>query len=195
MTSNGNINLIFGAKTNGSERDKHDFYATNPKAIYASKEMFVETKLSHKVWECACGEGNISEALKALNYKVFSSDLIDRGYADRQIDFLNYEKQDVDYDIVTNPPFKLAKQFIEKSMDILKFGRKSYWFVKIQFLESANRKKLFDKFPPKYIYAFSERQSCTKNNKPEIYGWGGTFFYCWIIFEKGWKGPTEMRWI
>lgn len=77
----GNYNSIF--KTIGSsahsdgEREKNDYYATDPKAI--DKLLEVETPFS-VIWECACGEGHLSERLKQYGYTVYSSDLINRGY-------------------------------------------------------------------------------------------------------------------
>lgn len=187
--------MIGGGKPEKSgSREKDDFYATNPKAIFAASKMFEEIGLCGRVWECACGTGNISNSLIQLGYNVKSSDKVDRGYG-KQIDFLSYSRINMDCDIITNPPFKYASEFINKSMQILKQGRKACFFLKIQFLEGKERKKMFKKINPKFVYVYSKRQSCSKNNQPEIYGWGNTFCYCWIIFEKGYVGETILRWI
>lgn len=192
---NKQLNLIMGGgKSNSGPREKDDFYATNPQAIFNAQNMFKEIGLYKNVWECACGTGNMSESLISLGYNVKSSDKVDRGYG-KQLDFLTCNKQNMNCDIVTNPPFKHAEAFIRKSMEVLKEGRKACFFLKIQFLESKARKILFEKYPPKYVYVYSERQGCAKNNQPEVYGWGGTWCYCWIIFEKGYKGETTLRWI
>ena len=67
------------------ERQKEDYYATDPKAV--EKLLEVET-FNKNIWENACGEGNISKVLKQNNYNVYSTDLIDRGYQDKLVDFL-----------------------------------------------------------------------------------------------------------
>lgn len=40
-----------------------------------------------------------------------------------------------DGDILTNPPYKYAKEFIEHAMTIIPDGRKVFMFLKLQFLE------------------------------------------------------------
>lgn len=77
----GNAQSVFtcnGASNHSEgERETNDYYATEPKAV----ELLMKEEDFHPyVWECACGEGHISEVLKAHAYKVKSSDLYDRGY-------------------------------------------------------------------------------------------------------------------
>lgn len=67
-------------------------------------------------------------------------------------------------------------------------------FLKIQFLEGQARKKLFEKYPPKYVYVNSKRQLCAMNGKFEKYN-ATAICYCWFIWEKGWKGEPVIRWI
>lgn len=185
------LNLIYGAKT-GKSREEEDFYATSPEAIYLAKDMFTEIGLSKKVWECACGKGHISEALRELGYNVKSSDKIDRGYG-KVIDFLKYTKKQ-DCDIVTNPPFKLWEEFAYKGLEILTKGNFLCLFAKIQILETKSRRVLFKKFPPKFIYVYSERVGCAMNGDFKKYK-AKTFCYCWVIWEKGYKSETVLRWI
>ena len=61
------------------DREENDYYATDPTAVKLLLQM--ET-FNHNIWECACGEGHISEVLKGEGYEVRSTDLIDRGYAE-----------------------------------------------------------------------------------------------------------------
>ncbi len=86
----GNKNSIYktlGASNHTSkERESNDYYATEPKAI--DKLLTVE-KPFPIVWECACGQGHLSERLKENGFIVLSSDLYDRGYPGTQVkDFL-----------------------------------------------------------------------------------------------------------
>ena len=84
-----------------TERQEHDYYATEPKAT----EILLENeKFSPTIWECACGEGHISEVLKFHGYNVISTDLIYRGYGEEEpLDFLHETLDDFDGDIITNP--------------------------------------------------------------------------------------------
>lgn len=199
----GNAKSIFtcnGASNHSkSERQQHDYYATEPKAV----ELLLEQeRFSPYVWECACGEGHISEVLKTHGYRVKSSDLYDRGYEGTEtIDFLTVRKEDIDCDfsrdIITNPPYKYAKEFVEKALEISMDSTKVAMFLKLTFLESKSRKKLFEKYPPKVIYVSSSRLQCAKNGDFEKYGKGiGTAVaYAWYVWEKGYKGDPIIKWI
>lgn len=199
---NGNKNSIFkvlGASNHTEkEREINDYYATDPIAI--DKLLEHETPYS-LIYEPAAGEGHLAERLKAKGYEVFTSDIIERKYKlDKVQDFLKLERDsnDIEYDIVTNPPYKFAKEFVLKSLDLIKEQRKVYMFLKLTFLEGKNRyKELFSKFPPKKVYVFSERILCAKNADFEKMraGGGSAVAYAWFVWEKGFKGRTEIDWI
>ena len=112
------------------------------------------------------------------------------------IDFLTYN-ENWHGDILTNPPYKYAKEFVEKAIAIVQDGRKVAMFLKLTFLESKSRKELFKKYPPKKIWVFSERIQCAKNGDFEgmKQGGGSAVAYAWFILEKGFKGETTVGWI
>lgn len=191
----GNKHSVFvtlGASNHtADERQEHDYYATEPKAL----ELLLDIEsFDNNVWECACGEGHLSEVLKERGYNVYSTDLIHRGYEDECLDFLTTTKK-YDGDIITNPPYKYAKEFVEHALDTVKDNHKVAMFLKLQFLESSSRKELFKKFPPKYIYVSSSRLKCVKNGDFEKYGKSSTAqAYAWYIWEKGFSGEPTIRW-
>lgn len=170
-------------------RQVHDYYATEPKAI----ELLLDLETFNKdIWECACGEGHLSKVLESANYNVKSTDLINRGYGEGGIDFLKCEEQ-FKGDITTNPPYKYAKEFVEKALSLVPVGNKVAMFVKLLFLESKSRQKLFRENPPKYIYVASSRLVCAKNGEFEKYP-SSAVAYAWFIWEKGFKGEPAIRW-
>lgn len=172
-------------------RETNDYYATDPRAI---KELLKYESFNKNVWECACGEGNLSEALKSEGYNVFSTDLIDRGYQDELLDFLTNERK-FDGDIITNPPFKYTTEFILKSLEAIPEGNKVAMFLKINYLSGKARyREIYSKFPPMRVYVFSSGIACSKNNLPDGYK-GGAMNYVWMIWEKGKYSPTELKWI
>ena len=183
----GNAKSIFicnGASNHtNEEREPHDYYATEPKAIELLCDL--ET-FAPVIWECACGQGHLSEVLKNRGYTVISSDLIDRGYGKGGVDFLKCDKL-FHGDIITNPPYKFAKEFAEHALKIVDEGCKVAMFLKVQFLEGKARKELFKKYPPKVIYVASSRLLCAKNGEFERMkaGGGSAVEYAWFIWEKG----------
>lgn len=64
--------------------------------------------------------------------------------------------------------------------------------LKIQFLEGKKRRQLFEKYPPKYVYIFSERIECGKNG---VFIGGSAVAYCWFLWEKGIKSEPIIRWL
>ena len=153
-------------------------------------------ELNHKIWECSAGQGHLSERLIELGYEVRSTDLIDRGYGEGGIDFLQTTKM-WDGDILTNPPYKYAKEFIEHAMTIIPDGRKVFMFLKLQFLEGKARGELFKKYPPRYVYVSRSRILCAKNGMFEEMkaGGGSAVAYAWYEFQKGYKGVSIIKWI
>lgn len=195
---NGNANSIYKtiASSNYSKEERHseDYYATNPKAIHKLCEV---EQFSPVVWECAVGGGHLAEALKENGYIVSASDIVDRGYPNTIIlDFLS-DAKNCDCDIITNPPYKYAKEFVEKALDIIRAGNKVAMFLKLTFLEGKARKKMFEKYPPKKILVFSERILCAKNGDFESLkqSGGSAVAYAWFIWEKGYQGETTVGWI
>lgn len=198
----GNSNSIYmtlGASNHTEkERESNDYYATEPKAL----ELLLKLEtFSPYVWECACGEGHLSNVLAHHGYKVRSSDIIDRGYPGTEvIDFLNISKDDikneVSRDIITNPPYKFAKEFAEHALDISMDGTKVAMFLKVQFLEGKARRALFEKYPPKMIWVASSRLLCAKNGEFQRMrdGGGSAVAYAWFIWEKGYTGKTTIGW-
>ena len=172
-------------------REENDFYATDPKAM---TELLKHESFNDNVWECACGEGNLSEVLKAHGHNVLSTDLIDRGYADELADFLQNDRK-FDGDIITNPPFKYTTQFILKALEAIPEGNKVAMFLKLNYLSGKARyREIYSKFPPQRVYVFSGRVACSKNNEPEGYK-KGAMDYAWFVWEKGQYAPTELKWI
>ena len=195
----GNYNSIF--KTLGAsnhtdkEREINDYYATDPIAI----DVLIndgKAEISNNVWECSCGEGHLSKRLLDYGYDVTSTDLIDRGYGIGGVNFLDTNSMFYG-DIITNPPYKYAIQFVEHALDIIPEGNKVFMFLKLQFLEGKSRKELFKKYPPKCIYVSSSRILCAKNGDFEGMkkSGGSAVAYAWYEWEKGYTGDTVIKWV
>lgn len=197
----GNKNSIFkmlGASNHtDKDREADDYYATDPIAIDL---LLLKEKPSINIWECACGEGHLSRALEARGYNVLSTDLKNRGYDDTGIvDFLCLDENvNFDGDILTNPPYKRAMEFVLKALEILKEGRKCYMLLKLTFLEGVERyRELFSKYPPKIIYSFPKRVMRAKNGEFEAMkqGGGSAVAYAWFVWEKGYTGLPQHDWL
>jgi hypothetical protein len=171
------------------ERQHEDYYATEPKA---TEWLCRLEQFDGRILEPACGEGHISEVLKAAGYEVVSRDLVDRGYGE-VADFLAIDNQEWKGNIVTNPPYKYAQQFVEKALSIIPEGKKVAMFLKLQFLEGKARRALFRSTPPIRVWVSSSRLNCAKNGDFNA-NQGGALAYAWFVWEKGYKGDTTVKW-
>ena len=191
VKSSNKIFTTLGASSHtNEEREVNDYYATDPIAIDL---LFNEEDFSN-VLEPSCGEGHLSERMIELGCDVESYDLIDRGYG-KVGDFLR--RTSWDGDVITNPPYKYAQDFIEHALEIIPEGRKVAMFLKIQFLEGKKRKEMFKKYPPKTIYVSSSRILCAKNADfvKMKKGGGSAVAYAWYVWVKGYTGDTVIKWI
>lgn len=189
---NGNKATTFvtlGASNHSKgEREVNDYYATEPKAV---ELLLQKEKFSSIILEPSCGEGHISRVLLDNGYAVKSSDLIDRGFGEVK-DF--FEVDEFCGDIITNPPYKVALDFVKHSLDIIPEGNKVAMFLKLQFLEGKARKEFYKENPPKKIYVASGRLHCAKNGKFEEFK-SSAVAYAWFVWEKGYQGSPEIDWI
>lgn len=195
-TGNGNSVFKALAASNHSttERQPEDYYATEPRAA----ELLLENEsFDGPIWECACGEKHLSNVFTNWGgYDVRSSDLYDR-CGNEVFDFLSIENTHWDGNIITNPPYKYALDFVYKALQIVPDGKKVCMFLKIQFLEGKARRELFRSHPPKVVYVSSSRLLCAPNGDFEhaTKNGGSAVAYAWFVWEKGFKGDTIVKWI
>lgn len=182
------------------ERVDNDFYATPENAIRAILDV---VKLDGSILEPAAGQGHISRLLREYYpySELVSTDLIQReekfGIAiDGGVDFLTYDYNRKFDNVITNPPFNLAQEFIERALELS--NDKVIMFAKIQLLEGNKRREMFDNTPLKYVYVFSKRvnplrngEELDENGKP----WASTMCFAWFIWEKDYKGEPIVRWL
>ena len=96
-------------------------------------------------------------------------------------------------DIVTNPPYKFAKEFVEKALQIIPNGNKVVMFLKLTFLEGKARRSLFRTAPPIRVWVSSSRLKCAMNGDFDAMG-GSATAYAWFVWQKGYKGDTIIKW-
>lgn len=195
----GNSKAIYschGASNHSdTEREVNDYYATPPSAV----EMLLELEnFSKAIMEPACGQGHIAEVLKSHGYTVCATDLVNRGYGVWDVDFFNINEP-TDMDIITNPPYSMAKEFVEHAMEIVTDGHKVAMFLKLTFLEGQGRRELFKKYPPKIVYVSTSRIGCAKNGEFKKDKNGNlkadsAVAYCWYVWQKGFNGDPTVKW-
>lgn len=182
--------MLYGVTSDYSKRDVHDFFSTDPVAVYS---LLDRERFTTHIWEPACGSGNIVNVLRDLNFSVFATDIVDRGCCDQLFDFLK-EDFEITTDLITNPPYSKATEFVRKTLDSMRGGFKAAFLLRLSFLEGQARRELFDLYPPEKIYVFSKRLACYKDGivDPNL---RSAVSYAWFIWTKGYNGYPVVDWI
>lgn len=107
-----------------------DDYQTPPIAL---QPLLTHLDPKWKLWECAEGKGNLTQALKKEKFKVVGTDIL------QGKDFLKYEPKEYDC-IITNPPFSKKQEFIERAYSL---GKPFAFLLPITALESEKRQRFF----------------------------------------------------
>ena len=172
---------IIGGASNQYGRNAADFYATPPECTIALLDNFDWLFSGSRIWEPACGDGAISKVLEGRGYEVISTDLYYRGYGDSGMNFLNADCNCGG--IITNPPFNLASEFIERS------AAKNVPFAmltKATFWHAKKREQLFRSTKPMAIIAMTWRPSMS----PER-GKSPTMDFIWTVWGSAPSKKTE----
>ena len=174
-----------------ANRHPSDFYRTPP---IGTERLLDYEQLRGTVWEPACGDGAISEVLKARGIKVISTDLYNRGYGRSGVDFLTAKPPKDFAHILTNPPFKLIEPFVARALEVT--PRKVIILARLLWLEGKTRRKFFLKAPLKRIWVSSSRLNVSRGGKDYGDGGeGGMVAFAWYVFERGYKGKPELGWL
>ena len=145
----------------------------------------------------AANRGHMVRPLREYFAEVEGSDVHDYGAGFPVFDFVGMEiLPPVDWTI-TNPPFKLAEDFITRAVCTSRVGFAV--LVRAAFLEGVGRyQRLFSVLPPLAFLPFTER---VVMHKGKLTATGSTATaYCWLVWVKhhgsfvNW-GPTETHWI
>lgn len=175
-------------KSHAWDREKDEHYV---EPAWCSERLFHEEIFTGEVHDPCCGFGTIPEAAKRAGLKATGGDLVDRGYEHGTYGdfFLAEGRRD---SIVCNPPFNIAVPF---TLHALKLAvRKVAIIFPTARLNAAHW--LFDT-PLARIWLMTPRPSMPPGHviaagqKPG----GGKMDFCWLIFEHGYEGTPEIRWL
>ena len=168
-----------------------DAYMTPP---CATEALLRHVTLPHRLWECACGDGTgILDPLRAAGHEVIGSDLVDYGRPDVfwRRDFLMERKvPDGCEGICTNPPFKLAAQFVAHALELSPLV---VMLLRLAFLESERRCAILEERGLQRILCFRKRLPMMHRR-----GWDGHkgksgMAFAWFVWDRGHAGPATIE--
>ena len=117
------------------KRQSADDFQTPPEAL---EPLYPYLKKEWVIWEPATGKGNLAKALREWRdwpHGVIESDIL------FSQDFLTWQPKREHWDcIITNPPFSLKQQFLERCYAL---GKPFALLLPLTTFETAKRQKLF----------------------------------------------------
>jgi hypothetical protein len=134
----------------------------------------------------------MAKVLKEYFAEVQSSDAFTYGYGAVR-DFIEepYNPDSFDW-VITNPPFRLAEEFVRVALPIARKGVAI--LARTVFLESVGRYEgIFRKAPPTKFAQFVERVPMVRG-RLDIKATTATG-YAWLVWEKKSPGLPRLMWI
>ncbi len=133
-----------------------------------------------KVWEPACGSGKMVAALRQAGFNVVGTDIADG------VDFLHQAPPRDVGAIITNPPYTLAQQFIERALRV-DSNRVVAMLLRTDYDHAASRAHLFADCP-----VFAKKVVLTRRIRWFEDSKGSpSFNHCWMIWDRQHRGrPT-----
>lgn len=147
--------------TNGSPDD----FQTPPEALnvllpYLRKEW--------RIWEPACGKGNLVRAFQEYGFETIGTDILS------EKDFLKWQPIDNFHCIITNPPFSLKQQFLERCYEL---KRPFALLLPLTTFETAKRQKLFKENGLEVIFMPKRINFETPNKVEKSSAWFATAWF------------------
>ena len=151
------------------QKEKNDELYTPEEAIKPILKYLDKSKI---YWECTdFGNSNITRVLKENGFKVIST-------SKEELDFLN-ETATFDFDIIiTNPPYSLKDEFLEKCYE---YNKSFILLLPITALEGKKRNKMYKKYGLELIIL--DKRINYMKEKNNI--WFNTSWFCKGICNKG----------
>lgn len=175
-------------------RDSLDFFPTPAWATRALCEHVLPAVWwSPQMTACdpACGEGHMARPLGEYFAEVIASDVHSYGFGAVQDFLFPHEATFPDW-IITNPPFRLAHQFIEQGLNEARGG--VAMLVRTSFLEGVDRfERLFSVTPPAVVAQFVERVPMVKGRVDRAAA--SATSYAWLVWRCGDRRETKLVWI
>ncbi len=174
-------------------RPENDFY---PTPAWATEALLEVEQIEGYVWEPAAGDGSMTDPLLDFGKIVKSTDIEPRRLDIDRMDFLNdpYVDPQPVSNIITNPPYKHALEFVLKAKEIA--DEKIIMLLKTRFLEGQRRQEMWrdTEFPLARLWQFSKRVSMYRNGERGKMG-TGTEAFAWFVWDRNHKGPATIGWL
>jgi hypothetical protein len=179
----------------GFQRVEGDRYWTEP---WVTRALLARVKFRGLIWECACGRGDMADALTAAGYEVMVSDIAGASLGCKnaaETDFLTCGSPgDATFSIVTNPPYDRAEAFIRKALDLTaRASGMVAMLLRNEYDCAAGRRDLFERESfaaklvltkrPRWLDALAQHSASPRHN------------FAWYVWDWHHSGSALIKWL
>lgn len=181
------------------DRDDLDYYV---EPEWTSARLFcVEPFFGRQILDPACGSGRIVRAARAAGLKATGSDIVKRtAQCRRTINYLDSKHDDwlrnVADNIVCNPPFSLAREFVDRSLDL--GMRRMAMLLPVRWLLGDRRSRWLENTPLIRVWLLTPRPSMPPGKLIEdgVEPTGGRVDFAWYVWDREIAGvPPQIGWL
>lgn len=186
-------------RTGDHDRIADDFYIEEEWGVQA---LFLKERFRGRCWDPAAGCGTIVRVGRLFGIDIFGTDLRERAGQvalgiTAELDFLQPDRAWLTglpnpSNIIFNPPYKLAEDFIRQALRLV--DNKVAALLNLRFLESQRRQVLFKTAPLARVLVFANRLHCPPPDLDLTPG-GGQKAYAWFIWDLDHHGPPTLDWL
>lgn len=175
------------------ERDIHDWYV---EPFECSSALFAVETFRGAIWDPACGIGRIVIEARHAGLKAIGTDIVKRSeLCVATTDFLAATARAKFSNIVTNPPFSIAEEFVQHALSIVRPGGKVAMLLPLVWMAGFSTKRHWlPTSPLRRVYPISPRPSMPPGaviqagQKPG----NGTKDFAWFVWQSGYTGNAEI---
>ena len=141
--------------------------------------------------------GRSSNVLRAAGHEVIGSDLVDYGdptHFYRRDFLMEHKPPDGCEAIVTNPPYKLAEEFVQHAMDLCP---RVVMLLRLAFLESERRRDILENRGLARVHVFRNRLPMMHRDQwqgPKASSATPFAWYCWDRAHTGLPTINRISW-
>lgn len=157
-------------------RKPFDDYPTDPLWTQA---LCDRVRFRGKIWEPACGSGQMSKVLESNGYDVLATDLERHG-----ADFLTHGGE-WNGSIITNPPYRHADEFLQKALESA--TEQVAMLLPVNALGGKKRSAWLWHVQPPALTLLVPRYMNVLDRTSQ-------FYHVWCVWDRQYTGRTEMDW-
>lgn len=173
-------NFVAAIARDADNVEPNNYYPTPP---CATLTLCAVEQFAGAIWEPACGEGHMVRALESMGHRVVATDLVDYGFGTSGVDFLDFTagRANAIENIVTNPPYDLARQFIVKALTLA--TGKVCMLLRLGALAGQKNGALFNGTPLARVHVFSRRIPMQRGRLATDDDAQGMIDFAWFVWD------------